>query len=583
MKNKYRIFTVLIWGPVFIIPITVAAILFAIVRNEEKSYQNSLHALEKNIIEESKKRIFQKAKSVSDLITYEKSILERELHERIKQRVYDAHKVASNLYERHHKSMPEKKLKSIIIDALRPLLWNEGESFIWILDYKGIFYLAPEYLRHLEGSSILDLKDASGREIIKEEIALSRSVGEGFIWDTFTKPHGVPGKQYKQLAFVKAFGHYDWYLGSGEYLDTAVKRTNTQLLKTISSLTRQNNDHIFILRHNGDILLHPRDPKIEGENVFTSNKPHLAKVRPLFKSILKNRSRGFVSYEPEDPLSKQAKKKTVYFMQIFDTDWIVGSGFVYNDIAKTIHTEKERTRLQQEESRKKMLTLGVLLVLLSFVISIIISRWIERQFFNYEKKIKGQNMALKELNESLESKVKERTLKLEEANRQLEKLATTDALTQVHNRYFFMESLEAEVKRFQRYQNPFSLIMFDLDHFKQINDRYGHQKGDEILVSTSQLIAHALRETDTLFRFGGEEFMVLLPETGLDKAFDIAERMRRLIEEHDFGLEAPATISIGVAVFQESDSIDSIIRKVDALLYQAKNKGRNSISKMTTG
>ena len=125
--------------------------------------------------------------------------------------------------------------------------------------------------------------------------------------------------------------------------------------------------------------------------------------------------------------------------------------------------------------------------------------------------------------------------------------------------------------------------MFDLDHFKQINDRYGHQKGDEILVSTSQLIAHALRETDTLFRFGGEEFMVLLPETGLDKAFDIAERMRRLIEEHDFGLEAPATISIGVAVFQESDSIDSIIRKVDALLYQAKNKGRNSISKMTTG
>lgn len=97
--------------------------------------------------------------------------------------------------------------------------------------------------------------------------------------------------------------------------------------------------------------------------------------------------------------------------------------------------------------------------------------------------------------------VQARTVNLQEINTKLERLATTDALTQVHNRYFFIQSLETEIKRFHRYHTAFSLIMFDLDYFKQVNDRYGHQKGDHILVGISRLIKNTLRDTDTLFRF----------------------------------------------------------------------------------
>lgn len=91
----------------------------------------------------------------------------------------------------------------MVVEALHPLEWNNGESFIWILDFDGIFQLAPTYLRHLEGSSIIDFQDSTGREIIKEEIALVKTVGSGFLWDTFTKPNEDPNKQFKQLAFVK--------------------------------------------------------------------------------------------------------------------------------------------------------------------------------------------------------------------------------------------------------------------------------------------------------------------------------------------------------------------------------------------
>ncbi len=580
MRTKSNIFSILILGPVFIIPTLVVFLLVSSFQTEERHFKKSLQTLEMTIIEKNKKRILEKVNSTSDLISYEKSLIEQELHERIKQRVDDAKKIALNLYTQYHTSLSQQQLKRIIVDAIRPLVWNNGESFIWILDFNGVFYLAPDYLRHLEGHSIIDFKDATGREIIKEEIALCRSTGEGFLWDTFTKPEQDPNRQYEQLAYVTAFGHYDWYFGSGEYLDTAIKKTDRMLLKKISTISSQNNEHIFIMNHQGDILLHPLDPSLEGQNIHVSKHPHLAEFLPLFKALLKEKREEFISYEWQHPVSKEFEQKISYLKPTADTDWLIGAGFFKSDVSELIETEKKRLAIIKHKSRKEMLFFGLLLVLISLIVSLIISRWIRKQFIIYEDRIQTSTTALKKLNESLEDKVKERTLELEEANVLLEKLATIDGLTQVYNRYFFMQKIQEEVKRFYRYHSTFSLIMFDLDYFKHINDSYGHQKGDEILVTISRLIANTLRETDTLFRFGGEEFMVILPETALDKAYEIADRMRRLVEENDFGLESPTTISMGVVEFQDGDSVDSIISKADTLLYHSKDEGRNNISKM---
>lgn len=579
-SDSNNIFSIIILGPVFVLP-TIAILLFlALIQQEESDYKKSLSSLEQGVLEKNKKRISEKIKNTSDLIVYERSLIQDNLHKRIKQRVDDAKKIALHLYEKHHETLPKKKLQSIIIDTLRPLLWNEGESFIWILDYKGVFYLAPEYLRHLEGSSIIDFKDATGREVIKEEIKLCRSQGEGFLWDTFTKPNGIPGKQYKQLAYVTAIGHYNWYLGSGEYLQTAIDKTDAQLLEKISTISSQNNEHIFIMNRAGDILLHPLDPTLQGQNIYTSKDPHMASAVKIFDNVLKNNINGFISYSWHHPITKTIEKKITFIEQIKGTDWLIGAGFFQSDIIELVHAEQEKIALQKSENRDNVLSIGVTLIFLAFILSLIISLWIKKKFYLYEKKITRKNTKLKELNELLEKKVKERTIKLQASNTKLERLAKTDALTQVNNRYFFMECIDAEVKRYYRYHSVFSLIMFDLDYFKQINDTYGHQKGDEILIKISRLVGNSLRDTDSLFRFGGEEFMVILPHTELDEAYEIADRMRLLVEKSDFGLQTPTTISVGVVSFKDGDSVDSIISKVDTLLYRSKDGGRNSISKM---
>jgi diguanylate cyclase (GGDEF)-like protein len=577
--NNNNVFSIMILGPIFVIPTVAILLLLLMLQKEEADYKRSLSTLEQSVLEKNKKRIAHKVKNTSDLIKFEQSLIQDDLHQRIKQRVDDAKKIALNLHDRHHKTLSEKQLQRIIIDALRPLVWNKGESFIWILDFDGIFYLAPEYLRHLEGSSIIDFKDATGREVIKEEIELCQSSGKGFLWDTFTKPNGDPNKQYKQLAYVTAFGHYNWYLGSSEYLDTAIKKTDALLLKKISTISSQNNEHIFIINHAGDILLHPLEPALEGQNMYVSKDPHMAEVVPVFEGVLKNKVNGFISYEWHHPYSKKLERKTTFVEHIKGTDWLIGSGFFQSDIVELVHAEQEKIALQKSERKENLLSIGALLIVLSFILSFLISIWVKKKFYIYEKKINRNNTELTELNELLEKKVKERTKKLEAINTQLEKLATTDALTQIHNRYFFMECIDAEVKRFYRYNSVFSLIMFDLDYFKQINDKYGHQKGDEVLIAVSRLVESSLRDTDTLFRFGGEEFMVILPETDLNKAYEIADRMRLLVEENDFGLQLKTTISIGVVAFKEGDTVDSIISKVDTLLYHSKDEGRNSISK----
>ncbi|NEX18046.1 MAG: hypothetical protein C1943_15890 [Halochromatium sp.] len=179
------------------------------------------------------------------------------------------------------------------------------------------------------------------------------------------------------------------------------------------------------------------------------------------------------------------------------------------------------------------------------------------------------------LNEALESKVAERTSALEESNRQLERLAHTDRLTGVLNRRALEQLLADEVKRSQRYGRSFSLMYLDLDHFKQINDRYGHEVGDVVLVRIANEISAMLRAHDRLGRWGGEEFLILCSETTGEDARSLAERIRAQVEQLKLELVGQVTLSIGIASLTPSQTAESLLAKADQAMYQAKSQGRN--------
>lgn len=166
--------------------------------------------------------------------------------------------------------------------------------------------------------------------------------------------------------------------------------------------------------------------------------------------------------------------------------------------------------------------------------------------------------------------------RVDELNRALGELATTDALTGLNNRRAFDHSLQLEMAVVERRNIPLSLLMLDVDHFKRINDNFGHETGDKVLIAIAQILNGCARLVDVVARVGGEEFAVILPNTDADGALEVAERMRTAVAQANW-LAQPATISIGVATLQIKEPASRLYSRADAALYEAKASGRNRV------
>lgn len=159
----------------------------------------------------------------------------------------------------------------------------------------------------------------------------------------------------------------------------------------------------------------------------------------------------------------------------------------------------------------------------------------------------------------------------------IKELAEIDELTKIYNRRMFLHFLDLELNMSRRHGRPFSVVMFDIDHFKKINDTFGHQTGDTVLQRVVTLTRASLRATDILARYGGEEFMVIAVETGLAGAKTLAEKIRGIICGSAIEEVGTVTVSLGAAQWKPDDTADSLVKRVDAALYNAKNNGRNRV------
>lgn len=206
------------------------------------------------------------------------------------------------------------------------------------------------------------------------------------------------------------------------------------------------------------------------------------------------------------------------------------------------------------------------LIILFIVIIILIFRL----YFKLKKEEE-----ITELNRRLEKKVEERTKELEKTNQKLKQMIITDELTQLYNRKGILQNFDLELKKAKRYNRDLSIIMIDIDHFKKVNDTHGHQFGDKVLKIVSQTLQKNVRKVDLAGRYGGEEFLIVLPETNLSQGYKVAEKLRTKIKNLEIeNLNWQLTISCGVAEFKDNSG-EEIIKKADNLLYKAKEQGRD--------
>jgi diguanylate cyclase (GGDEF)-like protein len=213
--------------------------------------------------------------------------------------------------------------------------------------------------------------------------------------------------------------------------------------------------------------------------------------------------------------------------------------------------------------------------------------------YSYEEAIyKGASdlvfkpVRLNELLLRLKRVLKERQL-AKERNRmveQLQELAITDGLTNLYNSRHFYNQLESEIDRSYRYGHPIALLLLDIDNFKQYNDAFGHIEGDKVLVKIGEIIKSCLRTPDSAYRYGGEEFTVILPETTSEEANTAAERIRKAIEAETFypkpGKPESVTISIGVTEYAKKEDIFAFVQRADKAMYVSKEQGRNRVSSL---
>ena len=241
--------------------------------------------------------------------------------------------------------------------------------------------------------------------------------------------------------------------------------------------------------------------------------------------------------------------------------------------------DKEKSTVMLPISTVKR-TLGVVLILTP----------IQESFITQEKMklltILTKECSLVMENTLLYARLKREHLSLEKANREIKLLSRTDSLTGCFNRGYLNEVLPREITRALRYKHPLAVAMCDIDHFKMINDNYGHQCGDEVLKQIVQSISELVRhDTDWLTRYGGEEFLLVLPETNLENAFNLADRLRQHIAHKVIETEVDkisVTASFGVTGFNASQPAGSItpqamLSEVDKYLYEAKTQGRNRV------
>jgi len=550
--------------------IVVAVMTFStgavLIINKVDSLNKDLVELEQDFILQQKEQLKSDINSLLARIDSRRSRVAQLLQKRLEEHVEEARKIAVNLYEQMPGDMSRESAASIIREAIRPILFNEKHGYVFILTLEGKAILYPAD-RSIEGSSFLTNNVGGGPGVIENLIKIAREKGRGFYHYNWTMPGDPSGSLHSKISYVTLFEPLGWVIGTGEYIENLDALARANVILDFSGMMNSGEIDYFFAYELHDIkggddfatmLINGNRPDLVGKKI--SDDYLDAKGKPFRKEFLegiREEGESFVVYWYKKPDGSGIGRKLSYFKLYPEWNWIVARGIYFDRLDNIIATKKE-------ELSKKVKN-DIVLLCFVFLVAVIVALLVA---YKFSKEL--QNIFDKYKHTQLES-FKE----LEILNRTLEKQSQTDALTQIYNRGFFNQQLISETLRVNRYKEPLSMVLFDVDHFKMINDTHGHLAGDMVLKELANLIQENVRRCDFHARWGGEEFVVLAPGVDNKKALQFAEKMRLLIEKFQFSVQQNITCSFGISSFVPPEDHNTFLQRADEALYQAKQGGRN--------
>jgi diguanylate cyclase (GGDEF)-like protein len=426
---------------------------------------------------------------------------------------------------------------------------------------------------------------------------------KGYIEYKWQNP-GDPEPRLKAL-YMSFFSPWQWIINAAPYKEEFYSLLDLEKFRqhlSRTEISKGNDRYAFVMDTQGDLIYHPT---LAGQSALPLQD---AKTGEYFvKQILaqvkqQGQTKGWLNYSfsKKGKPGQPAVAKMLYYQYFPQKSWIVGT--IVN---------QQALLMPYHNLLKKLIIIASIAFAGLMVIGLIFSRYLIKRLSHlrtasfellnhrYDIGLKrksndeigdleaafattGQHLSramdqLQRLNLTLEKKVQERTEQLAAKNTELEQLYVTDRLTGLCNRHKIDEALQKNLANAERYKRPFGVVMLDIDFFKKINDRQGHAIGDKILKEFALVLFRHTRKNDIVGRWGGEEFLVICPETDLNGLIALAEKLRVAIEQNSFEGGNSVTVSCGVAQFVAQDAVETLIDKADQALYQAKNTGRNQV------
>lgn len=390
LENERKLLKIIKYAPtVFVLSISIFILTISFWENKAK-FEKDQEKILSEYTTKNEELIKQRVYEVYDYIKREQESTEIELKGTLKEAIDNAYNIADNIYQNNKNKNPEE-LKKLVIDALRNVRFNNGRGYYFIYENSGKNILLP-HNKELEGKDFWNYQDAKGSYIIKDMTSLLSKNDEAFYeWYWFNPKN--PDKQRKKIGLVRNLKQFDWFIGTGEYLEDFEKEVQEKVLKNIREIRFGNNGYIFIINYDTTYLSHLNKNFINKKAVVNNDMIGTNKVIEDLIEIAKN-GEGFYTYiQNKKPDNDQAVKKISFVKGLENWSWMIGTGYYEDDIQHVIKAKRDELNQEFKKYLFKTVIFALVLIFILMVISIYLTKILQNKFIKYQnEKTKQQNI-----------------------------------------------------------------------------------------------------------------------------------------------------------------------------------------------